>query len=402
MYKQDYSKYLNNNKGKKKTKKDILKQIWVWVRLFLFLFVIVSMLWGCVQMYQSKYTVSQVSDMAGNKVYSPGTTFEIVIRALGDYGSKNHWYASDENGNIHEYSLNAISSWSEAFTETSSPFYGFFVYPMSFILVAFIRIMAGSEGGIIKSSTASYGYIVLASVFFTSVIIRMITLGFTWKTQSNQEKLQLVQAKQAEIQQKYKGSTDPVAKQKQQMETMALYKKEGISPIGSLVSTFLSMPFLFAMFSIVRATHALKIAVVGKITLIDTPWDQITSGNWVYVSLVVVYIPLQIISMFLPMILQSIKRNKKNDTEQQKKARKKQIIMNSIFILVFVFIIFTTAAGVAIYWIFSSCFQISQTLIFHFVRETKASRIKKKREKVVMKNKKLSEKNSNTKNNIKK
>ncbi|ALX71333.1 membrane protein insertase YidC [Spiroplasma turonicum] len=394
MYKQDYSKYLNNNKGKKKTKKDILKMIWVWTRLFLFLFVIVSMLWGCVQMYQSKYTVAQVSDMAGNKVYSPGTTFEIVIRSLGDYGSKNHWFASDENGNIHEYGLNAISSWSEAFTETASPFYGFFVFPMSFILVGFVRLMAGADSaGVINSSGENYGYIVLASVLFTSIIIRAITLGFTWKTQSNQEKLQLVQAKQAEIQQKYKGSTDPVAKQKQQMETLALYKKEGISPMGSLVSAFLSMPFLFAMFSIVRATHALKIAVVGKITFVDTPWEQITSGNWVYLSLVVVYIPLQVISMFLPMILQAVKRTKKNDSEQQKKARKKQIIMNSVFILVFVFIIFTTASGVAIYWIFSSCFQISQTLIFHYVRETKASRIKKKRERVVMKNKALSEKN---------
>ncbi|ASP28781.1 inner membrane protein translocase component YidC [Spiroplasma corruscae] len=402
MYKQDYSKYLNNNKGKKKTKKDIVKIIWMWIRLFLFLFVIISMLWGCVQMYQSKYTVSQVSDMAGNKVYSPGTTFEIVIKSLGDFGSKNHWYASDADGNIFEYSLNAISSWGEAFTETSSPFYGFFVYPMSFLLVGFVRLMAGTDSsGIINSKSSSYGYIVLVSVLFTSIIIRAITLGFTWKTQSNQEKLQMVQAKQADIQQKYKGSTDPVAKQKQQMETMALYKKEGISPMGAMVSAFLSMPFLFAMFSIVRATHALKIAVVGKITFVDTPWEQITSGNWVYLSLVVVYIPLQILSMFLPMILQAIKRNKKNDTEQQKKARKKQLIMNGVFILVFVFIIFTTASGVAIYWIFSSVFQISQTLIFHYVRETRASRIKKKREKVVMKNKIANDKKA-SKNNIKK
>nr|WP_041618906.1 membrane protein insertase YidC [Spiroplasma taiwanense] len=389
MYKQDYSKYLNNNGNNKnkKTKKEIAKIIWVWTKLILFVFVIISMLWGCVQMYQPQYTVGQVTDMAGNKIYSPGVAFEIIIKSLGDYGSKNHWFQFDESGQISEFSFKAISTWGEAFSVTSSPFYGFFVYPLAYILVGFVRLFSGLENGVLNSQTVEYGISVIFAILFTSILIRLITLGFTWKTQLNQEKMQGMQSKQAEIQAKYKGSLDPTAKQRQQMELMALYKKEGISPLSSIATSFLSMPFLFAMFSVVRATHALKVATVGQITLVEVPWEQIRQGNWVYISLIVVYLPLQIVSMLLPMFLQMFKKKSKLESEQQKKARKKQLIMQIVFMVMFVFIIFNIAAGVAIYWIFSSTFQIIQTLLFHFLRESKASRFKRKREKQIEKSK---------------
>lgn len=83
--------------------------------------------------------------------------------------------------------------------------------------------------------------------------------------------MQTVTGKQAEIQAKYAGKKDPASKQKQQMEMMELYKKEGISPFSSIVASFASMPFLFAMYAVIRSTHALKVAEVGDIKLIEQP-----------------------------------------------------------------------------------------------------------------------------------
>ncbi|QEH62418.1 YidC/Oxa1 family membrane protein insertase [Spiroplasma chinense] len=401
MYKQDYSKYLNNNKGKgKKTKKDIAKQIWGWTKLVLFAFVIISMLWGCVQMYQSEFTVSTVTDMSGNKIYAPGVSFEIIINSLNDYGGKTHWFVI-KDGNIYEYQLKAITSWGSAFAETGSPFYGFFVYPLAFVLVGFIRMFSGTTDGILDSSKANYGVSAIFAIFFTSILVRGITLAFTWKTQKNQEKMTSMQGKQAEIQEKYKGSNDPAAKQKQQMELMNLYKKEGISPLGSMAAQFMSMPFLFAMFSIVRSARALKVATVGKITLIEQPWAQIKEGHWIYAALIAVYLPLQIASMMLPMFLQMFKKTKKAESEQQKKSKRRQLIMQVVFIVMFIFIVSSIASGVAIYWIFSSFFQICQTLAFHFLRETKSKRFIKKREKTIQaaKAKALSDKNAKSAKN---
>ncbi|AUM63064.1 membrane protein insertase YidC [Spiroplasma monobiae] len=348
-------------------------------------------------MYQPQYTVNAVTDMAGNTMYSPGVSFEIIIKSLGDWSSKTHWFKIDpKTGELVEYAFNPISNWGQAFTVTSSPFYGFFVYPLAWLLVSFISLFSNhAADGRLDPDSSSYGVAAIFAIFFTSLIVRGITLAFTWKTQMNQEKMQGLQAKQAEVQEKYKNSSDPSAKQKQQMELMALYKKEGISPMSSIATSFLSMPFLFAMFSVVRATHALKIATVGQITLVETPFKQIQEGNWIYLTLIVVYLPLQIGSMMLPMILQMFKKKPKLESEQQKKARKKQLIMQIVFMVVFLFVVFSIASGVAIYWIFSSTFQIIQTLTFHFLKETKASRLKKKREKQIEKNKTIAAKVSN-------
>lgn len=83
--------------------------------------------------------------------------------------------------------------------------------------------------------------------------------------------MQLMQIKQAEIQAKYKGSKDSAAKQKQQMEMMQLYRKEGVSPLSTIGSSFLSIPFLIAMYTVVRATRELKMATIGQISLIEKP-----------------------------------------------------------------------------------------------------------------------------------
>lgn len=395
MYKQDYSKYFNTVNGKpKKTPKEVMKAIWGWVKIVLFVFTIVSMLWGCVHMFQPDFTVGQVTDMAGNSVYAPGVTFEIIIKSLNDSGSKTHWFVIGADGTLYEYQLRVITSWGEAFSQTGgSLFYGFFVYPLAFILVGFIRLFSGvNSDGILDSSLPNYGVSTLFAILLTSIFVKGLTLAFTWKSQMNQEKMTTLSAKQAEIQEKYKGSSDPSAKQKQQLELMALYKKEGISPISSMATQVLTMPFLFGMFVVVRATRALKTAQIGQISLIEQPWAQIMQGNWVYSSLIAVYLPLQILSMLLPILLQLTNKNKQKQTEKQKKARKKQLLFQLIFTVVFLFIISTIASGVAIYWIFSSVFQISQTLVLHYLKTTKAKRNKNKKAKLIKANKEKSEK----------
>lgn len=380
MYKQDYSKYLN--KSPKGNRKDILKKIWAWTKIGLFLFMVISMLWGCVQMFIPEYTVGTVVDMTGHKIYSPGVSFEIVITSLGDNAHKNHMLVPDGDG-FTEYQYNVINNWAEAFTKTSSPYYGFFVYPLAYILVGMAKGMAGNK---LDPSSAAYGVGTLFAILFTCILVRGFMLIFTFKAQKNQDKMQAMQLKQAEVQAKYKGSNDPNAKQKQQMELMALYKKEGISPMSAFTSSFVSMPVLFAMYAIVRSTHAIKVAQVGEIKLIEQPWAMTTGGDPIYFTLIAMYLPLQVLSMFLPMFLQMADQRKQKQTAQQKKARKRQIIMQTVFVAVFVFVVAQIASGVAIYWIFSSSFQVFQTIGFHIAKKTRPARMRRKKERLKLKN----------------
>lgn len=53
--------------------------------------------------------------------------------------------------------------------------------------------------------------------------------------------------------------------------------------------------------------------------------------------------------MLLPLFLQLAKQKGQLMTDQQKKARRRQFIMQAVFAVVFIFIVATVASGVAIY-----------------------------------------------------
>lgn len=318
-----------------------------------------------------KFGTAQILDISGQKIYKPGVFFEIILKS-NFYGKEHFFYF--ENNQLFEYPYLAIGNWNDSFVKTTSPFYGCFVFPIAWILVNLIYVFGGLKNGI--------G--IICALFLTSLIVRLITLIFSWKTQQNQEKMQLIQIKQAEIQSKYKYSKDPIIKQKQQIEIMKLYKKEGISPLSTIGSSFLSIPFLIAMYTVVKATRELKIAKIGQISLIEKPWDMIKNGNYIYLSLLFVYLSIQIISMILPTILNINKT--KIITVEHKKTRKKQFLMQVAMIVVFFIVTISIASGVAIYWIFSAFIQILQTLWFYFLRIKKIKNKNKKNYKQKIKN----------------
>lgn len=345
-----------------------LKITWKWTKIILGTFLIVSTLWGCGQMIGDSnvatgYIVS-VYDFKNHNVAA--VFFELLLGTNGVF--KNHIFHFD-NGTIYEYSFNGISTWGQAWAETKSPFYGLFVYPISWLLV---NIARGLSGG----ASAINPVAIIFAIFFTTLIIKLITLVFTFKAQQSQEKMQAVQLKTAEIQAKYKYSRDPYAKQKMQTELMSVYKKEGINPISSFIPMFLSIPFLTAMFIVVKSTTLLKTTELGLIKLIETPWSMITQGQWIYLVIVVIYLPIQLTSMLLPMFLNRSRQKVK--TKESKAAMKKQVIIQSVFIVLFTVFVFATPSGVGIYWIISGTIQIVQTLGFHYYNKQKRNRYKRK------------------------
>lgn len=141
--------------------------------------------------------------------------------------------------------------------------------------------------------------------------------------------------------------------------------------MSAIGASFAGMPFLFAIYAIIRSTRALKIANIGQISLIESPFERMTHGEPIYLVLLAVYLPLQVVSMLLPMYLQRLKTRKQVLTEAQKKSQKRNLIVQIVMIVVFIFIVASVSSGVAIYWILSSAFQIIQTLGFYFYNQTK-------------------------------
>jgi YidC/Oxa1 family membrane protein insertase len=115
------------------------------------------------------------------------------------------------------------------------------------------------------------GFSIFGAIFFTTLLIKLMTLAFSFKSQQNQEKIQQLQLRVTEIQNKYKFSNDPKSRQKMQFEIMNLYRSEKISPFSSFFTMMLTFPFLYAMFIVIKCNRTLKDGNIGPIKLIVQP-----------------------------------------------------------------------------------------------------------------------------------
>jgi YidC/Oxa1 family membrane protein insertase len=85
------------------------------------------------------------------------------------------------------------------------------------------------------------------TIIIVTVIIRLLLLPFGFKQIKSMQHMQALQPKIKELQKKYKSN-----KQKQQEETMKLYKEAGVNPLGGCLPMLLTLPFLFAMYAVIR------------------------------------------------------------------------------------------------------------------------------------------------------
>ncbi len=94
---------------------------------------------------------------------------------------------------------------------------------------------------------SNYGWaIVLLTVF-----INFALFPLKWKSMKSMKRMQALQPLLKQINDKYKGLSmrDP-KKQQQQEETMALYKKHGVNPMGSCLPTLMLFPFFIGFYNV--------------------------------------------------------------------------------------------------------------------------------------------------------
>ena len=91
----------------------------------------------------------------------------------------------------------------------------------------------------------NYGFVLL----LFAVLVRLITGPLTKKSYESTQNMQKIQPEIKKIQEKYKG--DP---QRLNRETMGLYKKHKVNPLGGCLPILLQMPLLWALFIVFRTT----------------------------------------------------------------------------------------------------------------------------------------------------
>jgi YidC/Oxa1 family membrane protein insertase len=112
----------------------------------------------------------------------------------------------------------------------------YLVYPMSWLLDEFSRILGGSYG---------------LSILVTTILIRLLVLPLMIKQLRSSKAMQAIQPELQKIKEKYKDN-----QQKIQEETMKLFQQNNVNPLAGCLPLLVQMPILIAFYqAIMRNEH---------------------------------------------------------------------------------------------------------------------------------------------------
>ena len=114
--------------------------------------------------------------------------------------------------------------------------------------------------------TGSYG---MAIILFT-LVIKLIMLPFQMKSKKSMMRMSRMSGKMQEIQKKYANN-----QMKMNEELQKFYEEEGVNPMSGCLWSFLPLPILLALYSIIRQpiTHFMMLGQDVLHSLINTAYD---------------------------------------------------------------------------------------------------------------------------------
>jgi YidC/Oxa1 family membrane protein insertase len=189
--------------------------------------------------------------------------------------------------------------------------------------------------------TNNYGW----AIIVVTLIINLALFPFRLSSLKSARKMQKLQPQIQAINAKYKnvGLRDP-KKADQNQEIMALYKKEGVNPVGGCLPMLVQLPFFYAFYRVLNIAIELRHA----------PWlwvPDLSSAESLPIHL------LPIILIATQFFQQKLTPAAGVDPNQQK--------MMMFMPLIFGFMFYYASAGLVLYWLTGNVVGIAQQLIIN-------------------------------------
>ncbi len=189
-----------------------------------------------------------------------------------------------------------------------------------------------------------------AIVIFT-ILVKLVLFPLSYKGMMSMNKMKELAPKMKELKEKYKD--DPV---KLNQQTMALYKKHQVNPMGGCLPMLLQIPVFFALYRVLLNADELQGAPwIGWITNLADK-DP--------------YFVLPILMGVTMWLMQKIQPNTMTDPMQQKIFQWFPVIMTFFFL--------TFPAGLVLYWLTNNILSILQQYIINKSYEKHKANIKAK------------------------
>ena len=256
---------------------------------------------------------------------------------------------------------------------------------LEFILVwpigALIDVLTKSflSGGIMN------GWAQMLSILVVTFLIRGLMMVFTIKQSASTAKMNELQPEIQKIQAKYPNSnTDQNQKQRMASEMQKLYKKHKINPLSSILVMIVQFPVFICVWGAMQGSAYLSSGEFLKLRLSDSISSVLFNGaNWASGSAVTALIlfllmsAAQAVAMLLPQWIQKKKAKnvaKLGKNPAQNSQNSKMKIFTYVMLAMIIFMGFSLASGMGIYWLFGALFSIGQTLVMQKINDNKSKK----------------------------
>jgi len=218
------------------------------------------------------------------------------------------------------------------------------------------------------------GWAQILSIFIVTIIVRSIVFALTFKSTQGNAKMTALQPEIQKIQNKYPNSkTNKYEQQRMSQEMSVLYKKNKINPLSTLIVLIVQFPVFICVWGAMQGSAYLSTGTflglnlsesISSVLFNASAWQ--TGSAWTALVLFLLMAASQVFSMLIPQWMQK-KRAKQAaklgvnpSANQQNKTMK---IFTIVMLVMVIFMGFSLASGLGVYWFVGALFSIAQTFI---------------------------------------
>ncbi|MBI9103555.1 MAG: membrane protein insertase YidC [Spirochaetales bacterium] len=193
------------------------------------------------------------------------------------------------------------------------------------------------------------------AIILVTVVVKAVMFPFTRKSYQSTSKMQALAPQMEELKKKFKDKPEKLNK-----ETAALYKKEGVNPLGGCLPMLIQMPIFIAMYGLFNKLFELRGAafIPGWISDLSAPEAVYTFNNFTLPILGWDAIRLLPILFVLTQLLYGklMQTGSQGSNSQMK-------MMNTLMPVMFFFILYNAPSGLLLYWIASNIITAIQQVV---------------------------------------
>ena len=324
--------------------------------------------YGAQNLYGISYDISKIPTNDYIKLYK--STMEGAINNFrgcittntGNFGSYG-WELKtpvEIEGKSYQY------GWSKGFFE------GLLVYPIAALIDVVCNSLQGAGTGI--PGTNTNGWAQLLTILIVTFIVRAFIFLVSFKSTLNNAKMTELQPQIAKIQAKYPdANTNQSSKARMADEMNKLYKKNHINPFSSILVMIVQFPVFICVWGAFTGSAWLSTGQFLGLNLSDSISSVLFNGAnwangsaWTALVLFLLMAGSQVMAMLIPQWLQKKRQAKvaklgKNPAQNQQNKTMK--IVTWVMMIMIIFMGFSLASAMGVYWFVGALISVIQTLI---------------------------------------